>query len=67
MPSSISKKPWRSAAKLAIETASQTLLGNLGVIYSEIGQNTRAVEYYEQALLINREIESQEGEALGLD
>ena len=65
-PSSISNKPWRSAAKSAIERANQSALGNLANRYAEIGQNARAVEYYEQALLIDREIESQEGEACNL-
>ncbi|MCD4777934.1 MAG: tetratricopeptide repeat-containing protein, partial [Desulfobacterales bacterium] len=31
-------------------------LGNLGLAYSDLGQVEKAIEYYEQALLIGKEI-----------
>jgi tetratricopeptide (TPR) repeat protein len=38
-------------------------LGNLGLDYADLGQVERAVEYYEQALAIAREIGDRRGEA----
>ena len=41
-------------------------LGNLAILYSQIGQNIRANEYGEQALLIDREAGSRDHEAADL-
>jgi tetratricopeptide (TPR) repeat protein len=46
-------------------------LGNLGLAYSALGQVEKAIDYYEQALAIAREIGHRQGEgnrlgALGL-
>ncbi|HSF71784.1 MAG TPA: tetratricopeptide repeat protein, partial [Methylotenera sp.] len=41
-------------------------LGNLGIIYNDVGQIDRAIECYKQALVINREIGSRHGEAKNL-
>lgn len=42
-------------------------LSNLGVVYKNLGEYRRAIEYHEQALAIDREISDRraEGEALG--
>ncbi|NOR84336.1 MAG: tetratricopeptide repeat protein [Ardenticatenales bacterium] len=47
-------------------------MGNLGLAYSAQGQVERAIEYYQEALAIARQIEDWRGEAnrawnLGLD
>ena len=38
-------------------------LGNLGLAYADLGEVRRAIEYYEQALAIAREIGDRHGEA----
>ena len=42
------------------------ILGNLGNAYSDLGQVERAIEYYEQALAIAREIGDRRGEGADL-
>jgi tetratricopeptide (TPR) repeat protein len=37
--------------------------GNLGLAYSDLGQMERAIEHYQQALAISREIGDRRGEA----
>jgi len=37
-------------------------LGNLGSAYSDLGQVEKAIEYYEQALVIAKEIGNRQGE-----
>jgi tetratricopeptide (TPR) repeat protein len=37
-------------------------LGNLGLAYSDLGQVEKAIDYYEQALAIAREIGHRQGE-----
>lgn len=41
-------------------------LGNLGNIFADLGNTHKAIEYYEQALLINQEIGNHNGEAATL-
>ena len=41
-------------------------LGNLGLVYVEVGNQSCAVEYFEQALKIAREIGDREGERLAI-
>jgi len=41
-------------------------LGNLGTAYYELGETDRAIQFYEQALLIDRELDDREGEAADL-
>ena len=41
-------------------------LGNLGNCYADLGQTARAIEYYEQALAIAREIGDRRGEGTDL-
>ena len=41
-------------------------LGNLGIAYAELGENCRAIQFYEQALLIRREIGDRRGEGTAL-
>ncbi|MFN7210963.1 MAG: tetratricopeptide repeat protein, partial [Aggregatilineales bacterium] len=43
-----------------------TLLGNLGIAYSDLGQVERAIEYYEQALAISRAINDRRSERTNL-
>jgi tetratricopeptide (TPR) repeat protein len=38
-------------------------LNNLGLAYADLGEMHKAIEFYEQALLIDREIGNQEGES----
>jgi tetratricopeptide (TPR) repeat protein len=38
-------------------------LGNLGLAYSDLGQIEKAIEHYQQALAIHREIGYRQGEA----
>jgi len=40
-------------------------LGNLGSAYYDLGEARKAIEFYEQALVIYREIGDRRGEALG--
>ncbi|MCL4268560.1 MAG: tetratricopeptide repeat protein, partial [Anaerolineales bacterium] len=40
-------------------------LGNLGNAYYALGDAKKAIEFYEQALVIDREIGDRRGEALG--
>jgi tetratricopeptide (TPR) repeat protein len=42
-------------------------LGNLGVVYSALGNYAKAIEFYEQRLAIAREIKDREGERIGLN
>ena len=37
-------------------------LGNLGIAYSDLGEPRKAIEYYEQALKISRDIGDRRGE-----
>ena len=41
-------------------------LGNLGLAYSDLGEYQKAIEYYEQALEIAREIGDKQGEGNAL-
>ncbi len=41
-------------------------LGNLGLAYSDLGQVEKAIEYYEQALVIFKKIGDRRGEGADL-
>jgi tetratricopeptide (TPR) repeat protein len=41
-------------------------LGNLGLAYAALGEARRAIEFYEQALVIDREIGDRRGEGADL-
>jgi tetratricopeptide (TPR) repeat protein len=41
-------------------------LGNLGLAYADLGETSRAIEYYEQHLTIAREIGDRRGEGIAL-
>ena len=41
-------------------------LGNLGLAYADLGDARKAIDYYEQALVIDREIEDRRGEGNAL-
>ena len=43
------------------------VLGNLGLAYSHLGEPRKAIEYYEQALKISREIGDRRGEGNTLE
>ena len=42
-------------------------LGNLGIAYSDLGEPRKAIEYYEQALKIDKEIGYRRGEEIVLE
>ena len=41
-------------------------MGNLGIAYRALGETRRAIEYYEQALTVAREIGDRRGEGADL-
>jgi tetratricopeptide (TPR) repeat protein len=41
-------------------------LGNLGNVYADLGENRRAIQFYEQRLQIAREIGDRRGEGIAL-
>ncbi len=45
-----------------INTAMRVLLGNLGSSYLHLGEVTKAIDYYEQALVVSREIGDRRNE-----
>ena len=62
---------WLKAALSAARHLKQRLsesnaLGNLGVAYADLGETRRAIEYYEQQLVIVREIGDRRGEGIAL-
>jgi len=44
-----------------------TLLNNIGLVYNNLGERRRALEYYEQALPIHREVGNRAVEATTLN
>jgi len=42
------------------------VLGNLGNAYADLGETRKAIEYYEQILIIHREIGDRRGEGADL-
>ena len=61
-PSSTTSRPWSSPVRSGTAAAKATDLGNLGLAYAALGQVDQAIEYYEQALVIAREIGDRRGE-----
>jgi tetratricopeptide (TPR) repeat protein len=51
----------RAAQKIDDKRAESAFLGNLGIAYHALGQVEKAIEYYEQALAIAREIGDRKG------
>jgi tetratricopeptide (TPR) repeat protein len=43
------------------------ILGNIGMVYADTGQTEKALEYYQQALSINRALEDRKGESAMLN
>ena len=57
----------RSAAEMLDDQAAEGRhLGNLGLAYAAMGEVERAIEHYEQALVISREIGDRRGEGADL-
>jgi tetratricopeptide (TPR) repeat protein len=52
--------------KLAIATAGERALGNLGIAYLSLGEYAQAIDYLQQSLTIFREIDHRNGEGLAL-
>ena len=65
-PSSTTSRRWPSPARSATGAARATRLGNLGNAYADLGETRQAIEYYEQALAIAREIGDRRGEGSAL-
>ena len=65
-PSSSTKPPWRSIAKLA-SVASWASFCNLGNLHGEQSRTEAARGYYDAALAIHREIGNRIGEGVVLD
>jgi tetratricopeptide (TPR) repeat protein len=57
---------WEKGLQRARELGSLSyiiqFIGNLGVVYSDLGQYAKALEYHEQALIISRNIGDRNGE-----
>jgi len=56
----------RLQGKLSDRRQQSISLNNLGLAYSDLGEVRRAIEYYEQALAIDREIGDRRGEGADL-
>ena len=61
-PSSTTSRRWRSPGRSATGAAKEPGLGNLGIAYADLGQVEQAIEHYQQALEIAREIGDRRGE-----
>ena len=61
--SSSTSRRWPSPARSATGRAKPPDLGNLGNCYADLGETRRAIELYEQALAIAREIGDRAAEA----
>jgi hypothetical protein len=48
--------------RLRDRSAEGVHLGNLGLAYAALGENRRAIQHHEQALVISREIGDRQGE-----
>jgi tetratricopeptide (TPR) repeat protein len=59
---------FRGAAKITKNRASEAnAFGNLGHAYNSLGEAHKAIEHYEQALFIHRELNDLRKEAIGLN
>ena len=61
-----------AARQIGDKGAEEVHLGNLGLAYADLGEVRRAIEYYEQGLVIHRELGDRRGEGndlgnLGID
>ena len=61
-PSSTTSRRWRSPGRSATGAAKGPGLGNLGNAYRNLGQVEQAIQHYQQALEIAREIGDRRGE-----
>ena len=55
-PSNTTIRRWPSAARSATDRDEGDRLGNMGMAYANLGEVRKAIEYYDQALAIGREI-----------
>ena len=60
------KDPFKDKPVLTSKETHGVVLGNIGIAYSALGQVDKAIEYYEQALVIAREIGDRRGEGTWL-
>jgi tetratricopeptide (TPR) repeat protein len=65
-PSTTTSKPWPSPARSATGKGAGADLGSLGNAYRDLGQVDKAIDYYEQALAIAREIGHRQNESTTL-
>ncbi len=55
-PSSITIRRWLSAVRLATDEAKEAVWATWAIAYFDLGEVRKAIEYYDQALAISREI-----------
>ena len=72
-PSGKSKRRWiaitrpcRSSARLETAPGEATTLNNIGMVYDSLGEKQKALDYYNQALPIERAVGDRAGEAATL-
>ncbi len=56
----------KGARQIGHKQGEGVALGNLGLAYAELGETRRAIEFYEQGLVIDREIGDRRGEGNAL-
>lgn len=59
-------KGLRTAKKSKYKQGTGAFLGNIGMVYDDLGQYNKALSYYQQALAINRETGGRRGEGNNL-
>ncbi|MEE3718851.1 tetratricopeptide repeat protein [Tumidithrix elongata RA019] len=57
----------KSASCIAARTGEEATLNNIGLIYSRLGQSSKALAYYQQALAIIKEVGDRDGEGVTLN